>query len=86
MPPTAAQRMVYLRNYLARHEIYVAQYYMRLGAYLAAIKRSTYVLEHFPRTPSVRDALSTMSDGYRHLGIDDLAADTDRVLKANPIP
>ena len=84
--PDAAQRMVYLRNYLARHEIYVARYYMRLGAYLAAIKRSTYVLEHFPRTPSVRDALGVMSEGYRRIGIDDLAADTDRVLDVNPAP
>jgi len=84
--PDAAQRMVYLRNYLARHEIYVARYYMRLGAYLAAIKRSTYVLEHFPRTPSVHDALGIMSAGYRRLGIDDLAADADRVLDANLAP
>lgn len=82
--PDAAQRMVYLRNYLARHEIYVAQYYMRLGAFLAAVNRSSYVLEHYPRTPAVQDALKIMAEGYRRLGIDDLAADAERVRDANP--
>ena len=38
--PDAHQRMVYLRNRLAEYEIHVAGYYMRRGAYVAAINRA----------------------------------------------
>ena len=49
--PHAKQRMIYLRNLLAQHEIYVADFYMKRGAYLAAIGRAKYVIEHLPNTP-----------------------------------
>jgi outer membrane protein assembly factor BamD len=51
--PDARQRMIHLRNLLARHEIHVANYYFRRGAYLAAVNRGRYVVEHFQQTPAV---------------------------------
>jgi outer membrane protein assembly factor BamD len=45
----ARDRMVYLRNLLARNEIHVANYYFRRGAYLAAVNRGRYVVENFQR-------------------------------------
>jgi outer membrane protein assembly factor BamD len=79
----ARQRMVYLRNNLARHEVNVARYYMKRGAYLAAANRANYVIERFQRTPAVEDALVVLIDAYRALGEETLASDTERVLAVN---
>lgn len=80
----AVQRMVHLKNYLARHELYVADYYMRRGAYVAAANRAKYVIENYPQTPSMPEALEIMALAYERLGLDDLAEETRRVLAANP--
>jgi len=79
----ARQRMVYLRNNLAKNEVNVARYYMRRGAYLAAANRANYVIERFQRTSAVEPALEVLIDAYKRLGKDDLAADAERVLTLN---
>lgn len=79
----AKARMVHLRNLLARHEILVANYYFRRGAYLAAANRGRYVVENFQRTPAVADGLAVMAQGYILLGMNDLAEDAITVLKLN---
>lgn len=79
----AKARMVYLRNLLARHEINVANYYLRRGAYLAAANRGRYVVENFQRTPAVPDGLAVMAQGYIFLEMDALARDAIEVLKLN---
>ena len=79
----AKARMVHLRNLLARHEIIVANYYFRRGAYLAAVNRGRYVVENFQRTPAVADGLAVMAQGYILLGMDDLAEDAIEVLALN---
>ncbi len=79
----AQQRMIYLRNLLAEHEINVANYYMRRGAFIAAINRAKYVIEKYPRTPSIPDALVIMAKGYKVMEMDDLSADAARVLELN---
>ncbi|MGH8245280.1 MAG: outer membrane protein assembly factor BamD, partial [Gammaproteobacteria bacterium] len=77
------KRMVYLRNILAQHEVNVANYYMRRGAYVAAANRARYVIETYPRTPSVPDALVLMAKAYKVLEMDDLSNDAIRVLELN---
>lgn len=79
----AAQRMLYLRNNLARHEVNVARYYMRRGAFVAAANRAEYVVQNYQRTPALRDALELMIAAYVALGMEDLAATTQRVLAMN---
>jgi len=79
----AEARMVSLRNLLARHEIIVANYYIRRGAYLAAVNRGRYVVENFQRTPSVADGLAIMAQGYIFLGMNQLAEESITVLAAN---
>ena len=81
--PDAHQRMTYLRNRLAEYEVHVAQYYIRRGAYVAAINRCKGVLESYDGAPAVRDALEIMTDGYRRLGLDGLAKNSEEVLAAN---
>ncbi|MEM7254184.1 MAG: outer membrane protein assembly factor BamD [Pseudomonadota bacterium] len=79
----ARQRMLYLRNSLARHEVYVADYYFRRGAYVAAVNRAKYAVENFPTAPVLPDALAIMVKAYAELEMTDLAADALRVLKHN---
>ncbi|NOR51391.1 MAG: outer membrane protein assembly factor BamD [Gammaproteobacteria bacterium] len=79
----AVKRMRELRNSLAQHEVNVANYYLRSGTYLAAANRAKYVIENYPKTPAVTDALKIMAEAYRQLKLDNLADDAESVLKLN---
>ena len=79
--PDARDRMIYLRNRLAEYENHVAAYYVRRGAYVAAANRAKFALENFPGAPALKDSLDIMIQSYRKLGMNDLAADAERVLR-----
>jgi len=79
----AQQRMLFLRNNLAMYEVHVADYYVRRGAFVAAANRCKYVLEHYQKTPAIPEALALMIIAYDKLGLEDLAADTRRVMDKN---
>ncbi len=81
--PDARQRMIHMRNMLARNEIHVANYYFRRGAYLAALKRGQYVVEKLQQTPSVADGLAIMAQSYLLLGAADLAQNSINILCNN---
>ena len=77
------QRLIYLRNVLAAHEISVADFYMRRGAWLAAAQRGRYVIERYSESEATLDALEIMVRAYHQLELDDLAEDALRVLQHN---
>ena len=79
----ARARMVYIRNMLARHEIHVANYYFKRGAYMAALKRGQNVVENMQQTTAVADGLAVMAQAYILLEMSDLAKDSVRVLCTN---
>ena len=79
--PDARQRMVFLRNRLAEYENHVADYYIRRGAYVAAINRAKYALEHYPEAPQLEKTLLILVTAYEELGMTDLAVDARRVLR-----
>ena len=79
----AKQRMIYLKNLLAKHEMYVADFYMQRGAYLAAIGRSKYVIEHLPNTPQTPYALSILVEAYDLLGYAELKKRNLEILTLN---
>ena len=81
--PHAKQRMIYLRNLLAEHEIYVADFYMKRGAYLAAIGRAKYVIEHLPNTPQTPYALSILVEAYEILDYKELKQTSLVILNSN---
>jgi outer membrane protein assembly factor BamD len=81
--PDATLRMKYLVNALASHEIHVARYYLRRGAYLAAANRAQYVVQTYPQAPAVEEALFVMVQAYDALGLPDLRDDAMRVMQAN---
>lgn len=79
----ARQRMIFLRNRLADYEVYVARYYMKRGAWLAAANRARYSIEHYDGAPAIAESLSIMVQAYDRLGMTDLADDARRVLAAS---
>ena len=81
--PDAEQRMLYVKNRLAEYENHVADYYLRRGAYVAALKRAQAALEQFNGADSNRRSLQIMAEAYDNLGMGELATDTRRVLDAN---
>ena len=81
--PDARQRMIYLRNVLARHELNVGLYYLRKDAFVAAANRGKYLLQTFPQSEYESDALALMVAAYTGLGQEELAADTRKVLQLN---
>lgn len=79
----ARERMVDLRNTFAQHEMEVALYYLRRGAYVAAADRARYLLETYPQSEHQDDAVAVLARAYTELGNEKLAADAERVLQLN---
>lgn len=81
--PDAKIRMQYLVNQMARHDLHVANYYLRRGANIAALNRAQDVLKLYPNSPSTREALLVMVRAYDKMGMTALRDDTQRVLNQN---
>lgn len=79
----AVQRMAYLVNALASLEVHVARYYLKRGAYVAAINRAQTALKTYPDAPANEEALFIMIKAYDALGMNDLRDDTERVMRLN---
>lgn len=79
----AVQRMAYLANALADHEIHVARYYMNRTAYVAGLNRAKFVVENYPDSLAVEEALIIMISAYDALEMTDLKQDTLRILQTN---
>jgi len=79
----AAQRMLFLKNTLAMHEVHVANYYLSRGAFVAAANRARYVVENYQRTPAMPDALVVLAKSYKAMQLPNLSEDAVRVLELN---
>ena len=78
----ARLRMAYIKNSLARSEVYVARYYFQRGGYVAAINRAQAAVQEFRDVPAVEEALFILYQSYDKLGLVQLRDDTRRVLEA----
>lgn len=79
----AQARMKYLVNAIASNEVYVAKYYLKREAYVAAANRAKSVVKSYPEAPAVEEALAVMVVAYDKLGINDLRDDALKILKLN---
>ena len=77
------QRMVFLRDTLASADLKIARYYASRDAWVAASKRAIYIVQTYPGTSAVRPALQIQLTAYQQLGLDELAADTQRIIDLN---
>ena len=76
-------RLRYIKNQIARNELYIAKYYDKRSANIAAIERVKFMLENYGGTPSSEEGLVILVKNYNDLKLYDLAYDSARVLKKN---
>ena len=79
----ANNRLVFLRDSMANHELHIAKYYLKRGAYIASSERAKFMLETYPGAPATKDALIVLIDSYNNLGSTNLALETAKVLSRN---
>jgi outer membrane protein assembly factor BamD len=78
----ARDRLRFLANAMARHEVLVARYYYNRGAYIAAANRAQASLLTYPRQPANEEALDVMVKAYDKMGLTQLRDDSRRILEA----
>lgn len=81
--PDATEKMTRLVQALGGYEMHVARYYMKRGAWLAAVNRAQTVVAEYANTGFNEEALAIMVAAYEQLGMNDLAQDSRRVLQLN---
>ena len=79
--PDSIARMQYIVNTLARSELNVAKYYLRTGACVAAVNRAQTVVQDFPSSASIEEALGILMRCYDTLGLTALRDDNKRILE-----
>ena len=79
----AKNRLVFLRNSMAKHEVYIAKYYLKREAYIASSERAKYMLEKYPGAPATKEALLVLIKSYNNLGLLDSAKVTADILVKN---
>jgi outer membrane protein assembly factor BamD len=79
----AVQRMNWLVNALASHEVHVARFYLNRGAFVAAANRAQYALTNYPQAPALEEALFVLVKAYDAMGMNDLRDDASRVMQKN---
>ncbi|SPL70361.1 outer membrane protein assembly factor BamD [Acinetobacter stercoris] len=79
----AAQRMKFIGQELAESEMNVARFNIKRKAWIAAIERAQWVVEHYPETPQIPEALATMAYAYDKLGNKEMSQQYVEVLKLN---
>ncbi len=77
----ARQRMIYLRNRLARHEYHIAEYYYRRGAWVASANRAAALVGDFQGAEIIPEALQLLEKAYLALDMEALAMDTRAVYE-----
>ena len=76
--------MNYLVNALASHEVHVARYYMKRGAYVAAANRAQYRAKDLSAGAGERRRVAhSWCKAYDALGMKDLRDDAERVMMKN---
>lgn len=79
----ARQRMVFLRDELAKYELNVARFYMKRKAWVAASRRAKHVVEHYQGTTSVAGSLDVLNKAYTKLGLLTQAEEAQTILDTN---
>ncbi len=80
--PDARLRMAFIKNSLARSDVYVARFYFQRGAYVAAMNRAQAAVQEYRDVPAVEEALFILYQSYDKLGLEQLRDDTRRVLES----
>jgi len=79
----ARERLIFLRNLIASSELEGAEYYLKRGAYLAALNRANYVLKNIPNSTEKQRALDIMKKSFIELGYEEYAEKVSSVEELN---
>ncbi len=79
----ARQRMLYLRDRIAAHELHIVDFYLRRGAYVAAARRAEAVISDYPGSPASYEALALLERAYNSLGLTQQASEARSLREAN---
>lgn len=79
----AKKRMVHLRNIIAEHELIIAKFYLSSNTWVAAANRASGIVENFPTTIVVPEALAILVEANYKLGLTEPANNALRVLALN---
>jgi outer membrane protein assembly factor BamD len=79
----AQTKIRYARDQLAGKEMQIGRYYEERKEYLAAVSRFRNVVEQFPNTNQVEEALARLCESYYALGLADEAQTAAAVLGHN---
>ncbi len=77
------QRMIYLREQLARNDLKVARFYASRSAWVAVANRTKAILLNYQGTSVIPQALEIQLEAYQNLGLTDLANNTRRIIELN---
>ena len=79
----ARQRMIFIKDELARREMAIAQYYYERGAYLSSIRHSQNILSTYRTTDQLEPALELMARSYERLHLPEPANNVRQVMAAS---
>nr|WP_086940931.1 outer membrane protein assembly factor BamD [Thaumasiovibrio occultus] len=80
----AQARMVFLKNRLANYELATVDFYIRRGAWVAALNRAQQLQQYYPDTEAARKVLPFMLTAYNELGLEEPAEFTRQMMAINP--
>lgn len=80
----ARQRMIFLRNRIADHELSVVKFYVSRGAYVAAARRAEQIVEQYPGAPATVQALELLQLSYTEAGLKQQADDVALIRSSQP--
>lgn len=79
----AAQRMTFIGQELAESEMNVARFNLHRKAWIGALERAQWVIEHYPQTPQIPEAIATMAYTYQKIGNTEGAQQYLQLLQRN---
>ena len=68
---------------IAKNELAAADYYLKINAYVAAVRRANYVVENIPNSSENLRALKILEISYNELGYTDLLNDIQEIIQIN---
>ena len=75
--------MKFIGQELAESEMNIARFNIKRKAWVGAAERAQWVIEHYPQTPQIPEALATAAYSYQQLGDNATAQQYLNVIKLN---
>lgn len=79
----ARQRMIFIKDELAKRELAIAQYYFEREAYVSSIRHCQNILYTYRTTDQFAPAMELMAEGYERLNLPLAANNARRVLASS---